>query len=300
MRNISRIFLTAVIVAAIAPVLGAQAAVTTADLSRLEATAAEIDTLTATLAKTDATLAGEVRASLKEANEEIAYLKVKLRREGRVTREEYGALRDRLETLRIRAQGGKVTAQPRMADDPVRAGEERAVTVPVGTEFEVRLATALNSGRVKVEQRFEADTIEDVMIDGRVAIPAGSTTRGFVSSVRPAGRLDRKGSLTLSFDELRIDNRTSRLRASVVKALDPKIKDDATRIGAGAVVGGIVGGILGGGKGALLGVIIGGGGTIAATEGSDVDLPVGTVLRIRVDQPIELRTSGVVSRSGGN
>jgi outer membrane lipoprotein SlyB len=106
--------------------------------------------------------------------------------------------------------------------------------------------------------------------------------------VRPAGRLDRKGSLTLSFDELRIDQTTVRLRASVTKALDPKMRDDATRIGAGAVVGAVVGGILGGGKGALLGVIIGGGGTIAATEGTDVSLPVGTVLRIRVDQPIEL------------
>jgi outer membrane lipoprotein SlyB len=66
------------------------------------------------------------------------------------------------------------------------------------------------------------------------------------------------------------------------------VGQDASRIGAGAVVGGIIGGILGGGKGALLGVLIGGGGTIAATEGSDVDLPVGTVLRIRLDQPLDL------------
>ena len=31
-----------------------------------------------------------------------------------------------------------------------------------------------------------------------------------------------------------------------------------------------------------------GGGTIAATEGSDVNLPLGTILRIRIDQPIEV------------
>jgi hypothetical protein len=41
-------------------------------------------------------------------------------------------------------------------------------------------------------------------------------------------------------------------------------------------------------KGALLGVLIGAGGTIAATEGTDVKLPLGTVLRIRVDQPLEV------------
>jgi outer membrane lipoprotein SlyB len=109
-----------------------------------------------------------------------------------------------------------------------------------------------------------------------------------VSSVRPASRIERKGSLTLSFDEIRIHERSYRLRASVVKALDAKMANDVTTIGAGAVIGGIVGGIIGGGKGAVVGVLVGGGGTMAATDGTEVDLPLGTVLRIRVDQPLEL------------
>jgi outer membrane lipoprotein SlyB len=92
----------------------------------------------------------------------------------------------------------------------------------------------------------------------------------------------------LSFDELRIGSRSYRLRASVTQAIDGKMADDATRIGAGAVVGAIIGGILGGTRGALIGVLVGGGGTIAATEGSDVDLPAGTILRIRLDQPLEI------------
>ena len=76
-----------------------------------------------------------------------------------------------------------------------------------------------------------------------VVIPAGSIVRGFVSSVRAAGKIDRRGSLTLSFDELRISERSYKLRASVLQALDGKISQDTTRIGAGAVVGGIIGGI---------------------------------------------------------
>ena len=48
-------------------------------------------------------------------------------------------------------------------------------------------------------------------------------------------------------------------------------------------------GILGGFRGALAGILIGGGGTIAATEGNDVELPVGTVLRVRLDTPLTLR-----------
>lgn len=266
----------------IATGLQAQAAVTAGDLTRLETAAADVERLLGALDKKDKTLAADVRGSLQEATEEVAYLKVKLRREGRVTREEYASLRDRIETLRVRAEGGA----PAVAETAPQS--EKGILVPVGTEFDVKLQTPLNSGRAKVEQRFEATSIEDVPVGRTVAIPAGSIVRGFVSSVRPAGRIERRGSLTLSFDELRIDERSVRLRASVVKALDPKVSEDATRIGAGAVVGGIVGGILGGGKGAVLGVLIGGGGTIAATEGSDVDLPLGTILRIRVDQPLEL------------
>lgn len=285
MKTLTRIIGIAALAAAFAVTISAQAAVTAADLTRLEATATEVDGLATKLAKSDPTQAAEVRAALKDVSEEISYFKVKLRKEGRVTREEYGALRDRLETLRIKAQGARVTGMPVPGDErPI------GVVVPVGTEFDVRLQTPLNSGTAKVEQRFEGTTLVDVQMGSTVMIPAGAIVRGFVSSVRAAGRIDRKGSLTLSFDEIRIDQRSSRLRASVVKALDPSLKDDATKIGVGAVVGGIVGGILGGGKGALLGVMIGGGGTIAATDGTDVDLPLGTVLRIRVDQPLEIST----------
>ena len=61
------------------------------------------------------------------------------------------------------------------------------------------------------------------------------------------------------------------------------------RIGAGAGVGAIIGGIIGGLKGALAGILIGAGGTIAATEGEDVELPPGTTLRVRMDAPLVLR-----------
>ena len=74
------------------------------------------------------------------------------------------------------------------------------------------------------------------------------------------------------------------MRGTVTQALESEgIKGEAAKIGAGAGVGAIIGGILGGVKGALLGILIGGGGTIAATEGKDVDLPPGTMLRVRMD-----------------
>jgi hypothetical protein len=184
--------------------------------------------------------------------------------------------------LRVRARG------PAPSPSASTSSNADIAVVPVGTQLDVRLQGPLNSGTATVEQRFEATTLVDYTQNPRVVIPAGSLVRGFVSSVRPAGRLDRRGSLTLSFDELRIGSRTYRLRASVTEALDGKMSEDISRVGAASVVGAIVGGIIGGTRGALIGILVGGGGTIAATEGSDVDLPAGTILRIRIDQPIEI------------
>ena len=154
----------------------------------------------------------------------------------------------------------------------------------------MRLIDSLSSDENQVEDRFLATTVVDLEVDGRVVIPAGSEMRGVVSSVNPAGRIDRKGSMTVSFDQLTIDGRDYPLRGTVTQALESEgVRGEAARIGTGAGVGAIIGGILGGFKGALAGILIGGGGVIAATEGKDVELPAGTILRVRLDSPPEVR-----------
>lgn len=285
MRKI-RIVATWIVVVGLGIVALAQT-VTAADLDRLDATAADISRQAASLRASDPTLAADVETRLALLKEDVIYLRVRLRREGAVPRAEFTDLRDRLETLRVRVAGPKVTGQPVLVDDPTAA--ERVWVVPVGTEMDVRLQTSLSSATAKVEQRFEATTVVDLKLGGEVRIAAGTIARGFVGSVRPAGRVERRGSLTLAFDEILLPSGAARLRASVTQALDAKATEDISRIGAGAAVGGILGGLLGGGKGLLLGVLIGGGGTIAATEGTDVNLPSGTVLRLRIDAPLEIR-----------
>ena len=57
----------------------------------------------------------------------------------------------------------------------------------------------------------------------------------------------------------------------------------------GGLIGAAVGGILGGVKGAILGAVIGAGGAIAATEGKDIELPAGSIIRVRLDQPVNVR-----------
>ena len=38
----------------------------------------------------------------------------------------------------------------------------------------------------------------------------------------------------------------------------------------------------------MTGILIGAGGTIAATEGQEVELPQGSVLRVRIDSPVQI------------
>jgi hypothetical protein len=163
-------------------------------------------------------------------------------------------------------------------------------TIPAGQELDVRLQTALSSETATAEQRFEAVTAVDVTQDGSVLIPAGSRVRGVVTSVKRPGRVDRVGSLTLSFDQMEVRGRTYPIRAMATQVFESGgIRDEAGTAGVGAGAGGILGGLLGGLKGAVVGAVIGAGGAIAATEGKDINLPAGAIVRIRLDQSLNVR-----------
>src|SRR5687767_2585383 len=90
---------------------------------------------------------------------------------------------------------------------PTEVNASARGVIPAGQELDVRLQTALSSETSTAEQRFETTTAVDVTQNGIVLIPAGSVVRGVVSSVRPAGRVDRVGSLTLSFDQMTVRGR---------------------------------------------------------------------------------------------
>lgn len=180
-------------------------------------------------------------------------------------------------------QGDRVRAQPIFTDDPVRES-----TVPVGSKVDIRLRNALDSGAARIDQRFEAATTLDVAKDGRVLIPAVTPVRGFVSSVRASSSTNRTGSLTLSFDAMKIGDQTPRLRASVEQVFNGQASEASTRLGADASVAAALGRLPGGGQALLVGVRVAAGGSIESTEAADVRLPVGTVLRIRIDQAVQI------------
>ncbi len=289
----------------------AQSAVSSADIQRLQDNIYDASRDVAQVRSRDSALASQLQADLDDARDEATYLKVKLRKNEPVARSEFVNLRDRVESIRSRARGdaaadmrgntgGTYTPPPPVSDTPrATRDEDRPSTVarsqnpndiPVGTEFDVRLQNSLSSATAQPEDHFDATTMVDLRDErGRVLIPAGSVMRGVVSSVHKATRTERKGSLTVAFDRVTINGRSYPMRATVTQALESEgIAGEKEKIGIGAGAGAILGAILGGAKGALAGILIGGGGTIAATEGKDVELATGTVLRVRLDSPLNI------------
>jgi hypothetical protein len=225
----------------------------------------------------DQQLAASLSKELDGLSDEVTYLSVKLRKEQQVPRSEGLDLRDRIDDVRTRARGSDKSAAP---------AAPTIDEIPVGTEIDVRLLDPLSSGRNQVEDRFRATTIVDLRIGERVVIPAGSEMRGVITSLDKAGRVDRKGNMTLAFDQITVDGTRYAMRGTVTKAFEGEgIKGEAGKLGVGAAVGGIIGGIVGGAKGAVAGVLIGGGGVAAATPGTEAELEPGTILRVRLDQP---------------
>jgi hypothetical protein len=261
----------------------AQSSVSSSDLQRLDESVTRLRTDVDALRERDTALARTFDRELGELAEEVTYLKVKLRREGSVPRADYTDLSDRVGALerRVRGDAGRQS-------EPIESGRaRRSGETPVGQQMDVRLQSPLSSATAEVEDRFEATTLVDLLEGEKVLIPAGSVLRGVVKSVQRAGRIERRASLTLAFDQITVRGRAYPIRATVTEALAAGgYREDAAKIGAGAAVGAIIGGILGGGKGVLAGILIGGGGTVVATEGKDVRLEPGAVLRIRFDEPV--------------
>jgi len=234
------------------------------------------------------------RQEMSDIRDELGYLRVKQRRGEAVSRTDRLRLNDRVDRFLVRLNGrasSSTSVYDRTNRDD-RAGTNQSrgrLEIPSGSEIDVRLLTALTSDTAQVEDRVEATTLIDMYNGNDLLVPAGSTLTGWVTSVDRASRTDRKGSLTVEFNRLRVNNRSYDVRAYVTQALESEgLKGEAGRIGAGSAVGAIIGGILGGVKGAIAGILIGGGGVIAATEGKDVHLPEGTVLRVRFDSPVPL------------
>lgn len=73
------------------------------------------------------------------------------------------------------------------------------VSLPLQSLIKVSLLQRISSDEAKVDDTVLYRVVEDVMIDGRIVIPAGTTGKARVSEVTAAARLGKDGRIVLDF-----------------------------------------------------------------------------------------------------
>lgn len=173
-------------------------------------------------------------------------------------------------------------------------------TLSSGARFDIAANDTISSRTSKVGETFTAHVVEDVKnAAGQVVIPRGAVLNGTITAVKPAPNPKTPGTLTLAVTSVTVGGNTYPIDAAV-DSIETVHKGrgvttgDAAKVGAGAAAGAILGRVIGGNsKGTVIGGVVGGiagAGVAASTKDSDIVLPAGAHIIVRLTK--ELTVSG--------
>jgi hypothetical protein len=156
----------------------------------------------------------------------------------------------------------------------------RAVTIPGGTSLMVRTVDQLSSSD-KAGKSFAARLDDNLVVKGRVVIPAGSKVYGRVDSSKSAGRAFGQSELALSLRKIVVDGRPVSIATGEFEESGPRSgRKTARRAAAGTLIGFALGGpALGAAIGASTGLI---------GQGKAIEAPAGTLLEFRLARSVAL------------
>jgi hypothetical protein len=173
------------------------------------------------------------------------------------------------------------------------------VTIPAGTQLNVRLNEELSSEKAQVGDVFHGSISSPITINDQTVIPNTADIEGRVVDVKSAGRFAGQSDLVLQLTRLQMNGKSYNLQTDQwSKAGSGRGKATAAKVGGGAAVGAILGGIFGGGKGAAIGAAAGAGagtGVSAATKGQQIVLKPEAVISFTLQNPITV-TPGAKSQ----
>ena len=146
-----------------------------------------------------------------------------------------------------------------------------------------------------IEDPVRATLRRAIVIGGVQALPAGTAVLGHVTAAERSARV--KGRARIAFRFTRLDPPGDAERVTIQTGVISRVaaatkKQDAAKIGGGAVGGAIIGGILGGGDGAAKGAAIGGAagtGVVLSTRGKEVRLGPGADVAVTLQAPVTVR-----------
>ena len=197
---------------------------------------------------------------------------------------------------------------------PMGNAAEGSGSLPAGTQLALKLNNTLSTRSSEPGDSFTASVTAPVYsANGQtLLVPVGSEVQGTVASVQRSGSVSGTSRLQLNFQDLRLPDGTALPLRAEVSQINPQggiggaitgtpsttneggVQQSQTRrsvgtAAAGGTVGAIIGAIAGGGKGAGIGGLIGAGlGVVLASREGNLDLPAGTPMTIKLDQPVQI------------
>jgi hypothetical protein len=166
------------------------------------------------------------------------------------------------------------------------------LVIPSGTPIHVRIDSAVDTRANRAGDGFTATLSQPIEVNGRVAVPAGTTFAGHVTTAAPSGRFKGRAVIGLRLDSFKLNGRRYEVRTTSVDRVSAAHKKrNAVLIGGGSALGAAIGAIAGGGKGALIGAGAGAGaGTVGAgvTGKKEVGIAAETPLRFTLRAAVDL------------
>jgi hypothetical protein len=147
--------------------------------------------------------------------------------------------------------------QPPVAPSPP---QPHTVTLPAGTNVIVRLGETISTEKNYSGDTFRATLDRPIILDGFVIADKGSKVLGKIVAADKAGKFEGTANLQVTLTEINTtDGQRVRIETGFVNKKGPSnTKEEAAKIGGGAVLGAIIGALAGGGKGAAIGAGAGG------------------------------------------
>jgi BON domain-containing protein len=178
------------------------------------------------------------------------------------------------------------------ARPPVQKPKPQPIIVPSGTTLTITTSQPLSSKNSQAGQTFLATLAQPISVDGRPALPKGSTVSGRVVSAKAKGKIKGEAELSLTLSSISVRDHTYDISTNVLSGTSKgKGKRTAATTAGGAAGGALIGGIAGGGKGAGIGALIGAGAGFiggAATGNKQVEIPAEAALSFTLTEPLTL------------
>jgi hypothetical protein len=177
---------------------------------------------------------------------------------------------------------------------------EAPLTLPRGSQLEVRLGETIDVKHVASGDRFTGSLVAPVVVGNTVAVPAGSAATGEVLVAHRRGMFKGKSMMALTLTQLEVNGTQYHIDTSnLARTKKGKGRRSAAFIGGGAGMGMLIGGVATGGVGLLVGGLAGGGaGALGAafTGNRDLSIPAESVVTFRLQDPLTLQPETQVAR----